>query len=324
MANLKQLWCYLSSRMQVHRNIDHLPKFRNAVLTIGTFDGVHLGHRQILAALRKEAAEIHGESIIITFDPHPRKVVKPDTSLQLINTLSERITLLSSLDIDHLVIVPFTKEFADLSAESYIKDFLVERFHPRSIIIGYDHHFGKERKGNFRLLEEKSPVYGFKLLEIPKHILEEVDISSTKIRQAIQSGEIEKANKLLGYDFFFEGQVVEGDKLGRTLGYPTANLELTDRDKIHLGEGVYAVLVHINNRIKKGMLSIGKRPTLNDVVERIEVHLFDFNEDLYHKTIRVSVIKYLRAQQKFESLQQLKEQIQKDEETSLAVLSIYP
>lgn len=309
--------------MQVHKNLEALPGFSNAVLTIGTFDGVHMGHRQILGALVKEAADIAGESIIITFDPHPRKIVQPNASLQLINTLEERIELLAGLNIDHLVIVPFTKDFADLSAEAYIKNFLVDRFHPRSIIIGYDHHFGKNRQGNFRLLEEKSPVYGFNLVEIPKHILEEIDISSTKIRKAIQSGEIETANKLLGYDFFFEGLVVEGDQLGRTLGYPTANMQIQDSDKIHLGEGVYAVTVEIQGNVKKGMLSIGKRPTLNDIVERIEVHIFDLNENLYHQSIRVSVKKYLRAQEKFNSLAELKGQLQQDEQASLEALSPY-
>jgi riboflavin kinase / FMN adenylyltransferase len=315
------LWCYLSGRMQVHRNLDNLPRFRKAALTIGTFDGVHLGHRQILAALSKVAADSNGESIIITFDPHPRKVVQPNTSLQLINTLDERIELLAGLNIHHLVIVPFTKEFADLSAEAYIKDFLIASFHPQSIIIGYDHHFGKNRQGNFKLLEEKSQVFGYNLLEIPKHILEEIDISSTKIREAIQSGEIEKANKLLGYDFFFEGVVVEGDKLGRTLGYPTANLSIPDADKIHLGEGVYAVIVTIENKSYKGMLSVGKRPTLNDTIERIEVHIFNFGEDLYNKSIRVYVKKYVRAQAKFNSLADLKIQLQQDEKASLKALT---
>lgn len=315
------MWCYLSGRMQVHRNLDNLPRFKNAVLTIGTFDGVHLGHRQILNALIQEASDIKGESVLITFDPHPRKVVQPNTSLQLINTIEERIELLARLNIDHLVIVPFTKEFADLSAESYIKDFLVARFQPRSIIIGYDHHFGKNRQGNFKLLEEKSPLFGFKLLEIPKHILEEIDISSTRIREAIQSGAIGKANKLLGYDFFFEGMVVEGDKLGRALGYPTANLQITDADKIHLGEGVYAVTVNSEAQTHKGMLSIGKRPTLNDTVERIEVHIFNFAQDLYGKSIRVNIKKYLRPQEKFNSLADLKNQLQQDEQASREALS---
>jgi riboflavin kinase / FMN adenylyltransferase len=315
--------CYLSSRMQVHRNLNILPEFRNAVLTIGTFDGVHLGHRQILNALVNEAAAIKGESIIITFDPHPKKVVQPDTSLQLINTLSERIELLASLNIDHLVIVEFTKEFADQTADSYIHDFLISKFHPKSIIIGYDHHFGKGRQGNFRLLEEKAEVYGYRLLEIPKHILNEIDISSTKIRQAIYLGNIEKANKLLGYDFFFEGTVVEGDKLGRTLGYPTANLEYTDPDKIHLGEGVYAAIVEINRTRKKGMLSIGKRPTLNDTIERVEVNIFDFDEHIYGQNLKVSVKKYLRPQEKYNSLTDLKAQLAKDKVASLEALVHY-
>jgi riboflavin kinase / FMN adenylyltransferase len=315
--------CYLSSRMQVHRNLNFLPGFRNASLTIGTFDGVHLGHRQILKALVSEAAAINGESIIVTFDPHPRKIVQPDTSLQLINTLSERIELLAGLNIDHLVIVEFTREFSDQMADSYIQDFLISKFHPKSIIIGYDHHFGKGRQGNFRLLEKKADIYGYRLFEIPKHILDEIDISSTKIRQAIQSGHIEKANKLLGYDFFFEGKVVAGDKLGRTLGYPTANLEYTDPDKIHLGEGVFAVTVEINSVQKKGMLSIGTRPTLNDTIERIEVNIFDFDENIYGKKIKVSVKKYLRPQEKFDSLADLMTQLTNDKVATIEALKNY-
>lgn len=315
--------CYLSSRMQVHRNLNILPEFRNASLTIGTFDGVHLGHRQILTALVNEAAAINGESIIITFNPHPKKVVQPDTSLQLINTLSERIELLAGLNIDHLVIVEFTKEFADQPADSYIRDFLVSKFHPKSVIIGYDHHFGKGRQGNFRMLEEKAELFGYRLLEIPKHILDEIDISSTKIRQAIHSGQIEKANRLLGYDFFFEGKVVAGDKLGRTLGYPTANLEYTDPDKIHLGEGVYAVTVEVNSIQKKGMLSIGKRPTLNDTIERVEVNIFDFDEHIYGQNIKVSVKHYLRPQEKYDSLADLTAQLAKDKLASLEALANY-
>jgi riboflavin kinase/FMN adenylyltransferase len=309
--------------MQVHTNLDLLPQFKNAVLTIGTFDGVHLGHRQILKALRDEAVSIGGESIIITFDPHPRKIVQPDTSLQLINTLSERIELLTEEGINHLVVVPFNKEFANQPADTYIKDFLVSKFHPKSIIIGYDHHFGKGRQGNFRLLEEKAAVYGYNLIEISKHILDEIDISSTKIRHAIQSGNIEKANKLLGYDFFFEGKVITGDKLGRQLGYPTANLVYTDSDKIHLGEGVFAVTVSINGSNKKGMLSIGKRPTLNDSIERVEVNIFDFTEDIYGQHLKVSVKKYLRPQQKYDSLEKLKKQLEKDRLASLEMLLPY-
>src|SRR5438093_1167959 len=235
----------LAHRMNVHRSLESLPEFRNAVITIGTFDGVHQGHQKIIDALLTEAKTIGGESIIITFHPHPRKIVHKNESLQLINTLEERIDLLRQKNIDHLVIVPFTKEFSEQSADAYIENFLMAHFHPRTIIIGYDHRFGKNRQGDFQLLEQKAAVFNYKLLEVPRHLLDEIAISSTKIRKALHSSQIEKANKLLGYDFFFEGVVVEGDKLGRQLGFPTANLVYTDVDKIHLGEGVYAVQVTI-------------------------------------------------------------------------------
>ena len=220
--------------MQVHRNIDSLPPFKNAVVTIGTFDGVHLGHQKIISALLQEAMSVNGESVIITFDPHPRKIINFADQLQLINTLEEKIELLRERGIDHLVIVPFTSSFAEQSADVYVKNFLVDRFHPHTIIIGYDHHFGKDRKGNYRLLEEKAPLFNYRLLEIPKHVLDEIAISSTKIRDALLRANVEIANRLLGYEYFFEGVVVEGEKLGRQLGYPTANLKYTDFDKIRL------------------------------------------------------------------------------------------
>lgn len=306
--------------MQVHRSIDSLPSFRNAVVTIGTFDGVHLGHQKIIAALTEEANSVDGESIIITFHPHPRKIINAADDLQLINTLEEKIELLEKKNIDHLVIVPFTEAFSEQPAEQYIEDFLIKLFHPHAIIIGYDHHFGKGRKGNYRLLEEKASVYGYKLLEIPKHVLDEIAISSTKIREALIHSKVEKANKLLGYDFFFEGIVVEGAKQGRQLGYPTANLKYSSFDKIHLGDGVYAVYVRIGNRQKKGMMSIGNRPSFNDTNKSVEVNIFDFNETIYGKTIRVIVKKFLRPQQKFSDLENLKAQIEIDKEQSLTVL----
>ncbi|MEI6947741.1 bifunctional riboflavin kinase/FAD synthetase [Paraflavisolibacter sp. H34] len=306
--------------MQVHRSLASLPSFRNAVITIGTFDGVHLGHQKIIAALLEEARRVQGESVIITFHPHPRKVVHPDQSLQLINSLEERIELLQQKGLDHLVIVPFTKEYSEQSAETYIEKFLIAHFRPHTIIIGYDHHFGKNRTGNFRLLEEKAPTFGYHLQEVPKHILDEIGISSTKIRAALHHSQVETAGKLLGYDFFFEGRVVPGDKLGRQLGYPTANLEYTDADKIRLGEGVYAVYVTLGGTQYKGMMSIGKRPTLNDTVEKVEVNLFDFEGDLYGQILRVTVKKYLRGQEKYHSLEALTAQISQDKLDSLAVL----
>lgn len=307
--------------MQVHYSIDHLPHFKDAVVTIGTFDGVHLGHRQIIDAVLKESQNNNGESVIITFHPHPRKIVQPDTSLQLINTLEEKIELLRNQHIDHLVVVPFSAEFAALSADNYIKEFLVKCFHPKTIVIGYDHHFGKDRKGNFLLLNAQKNFWGYDLEEIPKHLLNEIDISSTKIRKAILESDVTTANQLLGYTFFFEGLVVKGDQIGRQLGYPTANLEYTDTDKIHLGEGVYAVEVSLNTNIRKGMLSIGKRPTLNDIVERIEVNIFDFNGDLYGQQIKVKVKTFLRPQYKYDSLEELTQQLHLDKINSLNILN---
>lgn len=313
--------CYLALPMQVHYSIDTLPFFDNAVVTIGTFDGVHLGHQQIIKALKQEVQRVDGVSIIITFHPHPRKIVQPNTSLQLINTLSEKIELLKKQDIDHLVVVPFSPAFASLSADDYIKDFLVDKFHPKVIVIGYDHHFGKGRKGNFQLLDQQKERWGYELVEIPKHILEEIDISSTKIRAALLQSNVTTANKLLGYEFFFEGNVVKGDQLGRKLGYPTANLQYTDPDKIHLGEGVYAVEISVADSLMKGMLSIGKRPTLNDTLERIEVNIFDFQGDLYGKRLKIIVKSFLRPQYKYDTLSALKDQLHQDKEDSLKVLN---
>lgn len=306
--------------MQVHWNLDSLPLFRNAVITIGTFDGVHLGHQKVIVSLVQEAKSIGGESIIITFNPHPRKIINPAEHLQLINTLEEKIELLQKKDIDHLVIVPFTLEFSEQPAAAYLHDFLVNLFHPKTIIIGYDHHFGKERKGNYRLLEEKANEYNYRLLEIPKHVLDEIAISSTKIRSALLHSNIGIANKLLGYDFFFEGVVVDGEKLGKQLGYPTANIKYTDYDKIHLGEGVYAVYAVVSGEIKKGMMSIGQRPTFDDTGEKVEVNIFDFNDDLYGKNLRVTVKKYLRVQKKYKNLEELKAQIDQDKMESLKIL----
>lgn len=306
--------------MQVHRSIENLPEFKNAVITIGTFDGVHQGHKKIIDALVKEARSVDGEAIIISFDPHPRKIVQPNEHLQLINTLDEKIELLAKTGIDHLVIVPFNRGFADQPANDYMENFLIRKFHPHTIIIGYDHHFGKNRQGNFMLLAEKADEFNYRLLEIPKYILNEVAVSSTKIRNALLESSVDTANRLLGYDFFFAGVVVEGDKLGRKLGYPTANLQYTDRDKIHLGHGVYAAYTEREGVQYKGMLSIGNRPTLKNSDERVEINIFGFDEEIYGETLRVTVKKYLREQEKYGSLEQLKNQLALDKENSLAAL----
>jgi len=323
--------------MQVHRDIDNLPVFRNAVVTIGTFDGVHAGHRQIINKLKVEALKIKGESVIITFHPHPRKIISSAIlGVRLINTLEEKIEVLSGLGVDHLVIVPFTDAFANQPAEDYVRNFLFEKFHPDTVIIGYDHRFGRERLGDYKLLEKMAPQLGFKIKEIPKHILDEIAISSTNIREAILHTDIGMANKLLGYTYFFEGEVVHGNKLGRQLGYPTANLKVQDPEKIIPGDGIYAVYVNINgsralkneepvevNSLPaedaqyKGMMSIGFRPTVDGKKRVIEVNVFDFDKDIYGKTIRVYVKKFLRAEVKFNNLEELVRQIDQDKVESL-------
>jgi len=307
--------------MKVHYSTEELPLFRNAVITIGTFDGVHLGHRQIIDSLKEEAAKAGGESVIITFHPHPRKIVSSViTGVRLINTLAERIGLLEKTGIDHLVVVPFTDFFANQTAEEYIRDFLAEKFKPHTIIIGYDHRYGRERTGDYKLMEEKAGVYGYRLKEIPEHILDAVKVSSTNIRNAILHSNIEDANKLLGYSFFFEGEVVHGDKIGRTIGYPTANLKCTDEEKIALGDGIYAVYAEVDGTSLKGMMSIGFRPTVNGKKRVTEVNIFDFNEEIYGRVIHISVKKYLRSEVRFNGLEELKLQLHKDKEESLKFL----
>ena len=320
--------------MQIHRDIDLLPVFRNAVITIGTFDGVHLGHRQIIDRLKSEAKKINGETVIITFHPHPRKIVSSAIlGIRLINTLDEKIELLDKLGIDHLVVVPFTDAFAHQPAEEYVKDFLIDKFHPQTIIIGYDHRFGRERIGDYRLLEKSAETYGFALKEISQHTLAEISISSTNIREAILHGDMGTSNNLLGYNFSFDGLVVHGNKLGRKLGYPTANLKIENEEKIIPGDGIYAVYVgvkgepqKVNNNLKdelaqyKGMMSIGFRPTVDGKKRVIEVNIFDFDKEIYGEIIRVYVKKYLRPEVKYDSLPELVTQIDKDKIESLKVL----
>ncbi|MCR6720643.1 MAG: bifunctional riboflavin kinase/FAD synthetase [Chitinophagaceae bacterium] len=307
--------------MQVHSDPSRLPQFRRAVITIGTFDGVHNGHRQIIETLQKEARRIDGETVIITFHPHPRKVVSSTIlGVRLINTLDEKRMLLEQLGIDHLVVVPFTDAFANQEAESYVADFLVKLFNPHSIIIGYDHRFGRGRKGDYQLLEQLAPKYNYELLEIPRHVLNEIAVSSTRIRESLLEGRQAEANRLLGYPFFFCGQVVHGDKLGRKLGYPTANLRVLDEEKIIPANGIYAVTAALiepdqqqlpDNRMK-GMMSIGFRPTVDGRKRVIEVNLFDFASEIYDQHLIVFVEKYLRAEIKFDTLDDLIKQMEQD------------
>jgi riboflavin kinase/FMN adenylyltransferase len=308
--------------MLVYRNIDLLPRFQNAVLTIGTFDGVHTGHQQLITQMKKRAAEINGETVILTFDPHPRTVIHAASGIRLINTLDEKIELLDTYGIDHLVIIPFTEAFAQLSPLDYISRFLIHYFQPHTLIIGYDHHFGKGRTGNYALLKEQSSVYNYELLEIPAHLLDSISVSSTRIREAIGNGDIETAKHLLGYQYFFSGEVMEGNKLGRTIGFPTANLVIPEKTKLIPGDGVYAVDVKVSDEPKKSyraMMNIGYRPTVDGSKKMIEVNIFDFDRMIYGKTLQVFVKKFLRAEEKFSGLDALKAQLALDREASMGV-----
>jgi riboflavin kinase/FMN adenylyltransferase len=315
--------------MQIHHNIDQLPVFRRAVVTIGTFDGVHTGHARILRQLREEAARVDGETVIITFFPHPRKVVHGGAQdLRLINTMQEKIDLLSWQKIDHLVIVPFTEAFSQLTAQEYIEAFLLARFHPHTVIIGYDHRFGKGRQGDYHLLEEYSATRGFELQEIPVQLLQEMSVSSTRIREAILRADIATANQLLGYPFFFSGTVIKGNQLGRTLGYPTATLEIGNPEKLTPADGVYAVEAQLlpasslfDGPRLGGMMGIGIRPTINGTTRTIEINLFDFDQDIYERELRVFVKAFLRPELKFNGLEELKAALAQDKIDSLAALA---
>lgn len=316
--------------MQVHYSPDELPVFHKAIITIGTFDGVHSGHCQILHQLKDEAKAVNGESVIITFDPHPRKAIgKSGKDIKLLNTIEEKIELLEKQGIGHLVVIPFTQEFANQPARDYVEKFLVDKFHPHTIIIGYDHQFGHNREGNYLLLEAMKEQYGFRVKEIPEQLLNDVIISSTKVRQAITTGNVEEANLFLGYPYFFEGTVVEGNKLGRTIGYPTANIEISNTDKLVPGNGVYAVTAVIKNTGNaslantsyQGMMNIGIRPTIGGTALRIEVNLFDFDADIYGAVLRVYLYKRLRGEVRFDGLDALKEQLGQDRQDAINALA---
>lgn len=308
--------------MKVYRNLDTIPAFKNAVVTIGTFDGVHLGHQQIIKQLLLESELINGESVLVTFHPHPRKIVQPEKSLQQLTTMDERIELLKQFGINNLAIIPFTKEFSEFTAQQYIKEFLIEKFHPSTVIIGYDHKFGNKREGDFRLLEQNATELNYTVKEIDEELINNAIISSTKIREALLNGNIQFANSFLGYSYFFKGIVIEGNKLGRTIGYPTANLQMEDADKLVPGNGVYAVTAQLEGeaRILKGMMNIGTRPTVDGSNRMIEVNLFDFDEEIYGRHLKVSLKHHLRSEVKFNGIEELKEQLHLDKQQSIELL----
>lgn len=299
--------------MKIHRGIENIPHIANAVVTTGTFDGVHPGHRAILDRLRKTAHDIGGESVLITFFPHPRTVINPDfTDLKLLNTQREKEELLAETGLDHLVVISFTPEFSRIDAEAYIRDILVGRIGVKKLVIGYDHRFGKGRGGSFRELQEMAPSLGFDVEEIPALEIDGVAVSSSKIRQALQNGEVDRAAEKLGYRYPLTGKVIHGDRLGRTLGFPTANLGLDDPLKLIPSDGIYAVYVDADGKRYRGMLHIGPRRTLDDPSHRIEVNLLDFSGDLYGKEISLHFVEKLRDEMKFESLSDLTNQMESD------------
>ncbi len=308
--------------MSAHFNIQQLPSFRNAVITIGTFDGVHLGHRTILQQVVTEARKANGESVLLTFEPHPRKVLFPDAPLKLLTPLNEKITLLSEEGIEHIVVVPFTPEFSNLSGEEYVRDFLVAKFKPKAIVIGYDHRFGHDRTGGIEMLQRYATEYGYEVHEIPAQTIDAAAVSSTKIRHALNEGNVGDAAHMLGRFYTLKGAVIRGAQLGRTIGYPTANISPADADQLIPARGVYAILINTGMATHKAMLNIGFRPTVsNEVSLHIEAHIFDFKGDLYDKELELHFVSRLRSEEKFPSLDALKEQLGKDKEAAIAALA---
>lgn len=305
--------------MKVWNSIASLPSFTRTVLTIGSFDGVHLGHQKILARLKELANILDAESVLITFNPHPRTVVANNNNqVELLTTADEKIHLLERYSVNNLVIIPFTREFSELSPAAFISDFLVQKFRPAAIAIGYNHKYGKDRAGDLELLLQYGKIYNFEVEEIKKEALLEWEISSTHIRQALNTGAITKANQLLGHPYFFEGIVIKGLQLGRTIGYPTANIHIEDHEKLIPSDGVYVVRVMRKDQVLRGMMSIGGRPTIDRPERLIEVNIFDFDEVIYGEKIFVELLQYLRGIEKFDGLESLTKQLALDKLASLA------
>lgn len=307
--------------MRVFRSVEGLPEFKNGVLTIGTFDGVHLGHQEIIKRINQQAAEINGESIILTFHPHPRLVVNPnDTSLKLLNTLEEKIALLEHFWVDNLIVAPFSIEFSKLTARGYVEDFLWKNIHPKKVVIGYDHRFGNNREGGLELFLEIGQELGFEVEEIAKQMVDDLAVSSTKVRNALQNGDVAQANHLLGYEYSLHGTVVEGHQMGRQLGYPTANIHPNNPNKLIPAMGVYAVKIMLEGQVYPAMLNIGKNPTFEGRKASIEANLFDFDRDIYGMELDVIFVQRLRHELKFDNIEALIKQMAEDEKVSRKLL----
>jgi riboflavin kinase/FMN adenylyltransferase len=299
------------------------PRLHKPVITIGTFDGVHLGHRLILEDVMRHAAAIGGESMVITFEPHPRQVLQPQSAIQILTPLPDKLDLIMEAGIQHVAVTPFTVEFSELSATAYIEDFLVKEFHPAAIVIGYDHHFGHDRRGNIALLRKYSKALCYEVHEIPAHMISDAAISSTRIRQALQSGEVRAAVEMLGRPYPLRGTVVGGEKLGRTLGYPTINVQPLYADQLIPAQGVYAARISVEGVSYGAMLSIGTRPTVSSEGKvTIEAFLFDFDREIYGQEVALQFIQRMRDELKFDSLDTLKDALRQDERDARMILGL--
>lgn len=302
--------------MNVFTRLDQLPIFHRAVITVGSFDGVHQGHQVILRELAEYAEKIGGESILITFYPHPRSVLQPQAEFSVLNTFEEKLDNLAKSGLTNMVVIPFDQHFSEMTAEQYVEDFIWKYFSPKAIIIGYDHRFGKGRTGSIDTFRQFQQQYGYELLEIEAAKIEEIAVSSTKIRQALKQGQIDKATELLGYHYPLKGKVVKGNQLGRTLGFPTANIVVDDPFKLVPQQGVYLVHAMIKQGKFNALLNIGYRPTLGGSTQSIEAYLFDFEQEIYGAAIQVVFLQKIRDEQKFESLDALKAQLNRDRQTA--------
>lgn len=309
--------------MKLHYGLNDFDA-QKPVVTIGTFDGVHLGHQQIISRLQEIAQKRGGETVIFTFHTHPRLVTAPnETNLRLLTTLKEKTKLFEQYGIDHLVVYQFNKAFSELSNSEFVENILVKQMRTHCLVVGYDHKFGKNREGDFDYLQRCATKFNFEIEKLDVLTVEKDSVSSTKIRHALENGMIEKANRYLGYRFTLHGTVVDGKQLGRKLGFPTANIEASDKHKIIPGYGVYAVKINIENKVHNGMLNIGTRPTFNNNADNrsIEVNIFDFNDNIYGKEITLEFVGKIRDEQKFDGIESLVAQLQKDKKMALNVLS---
>jgi len=309
--------------MKVIRDISDFPVLAQAVVTSGTFDGIHVGHQKIIHRLLEITRATNGQSVVVTYWPHPRLILDAanETPLGLLSTIEERIEQLATFPIDYLLIIPFTKEFSELSSEKYIQSILLDTICTKILVIGYDHHFGKNREGNFAYLQQHAPALGFRVEEIPAQDIDHVAVSSTRIRQALETGNIPSATAYLGRPYSLTGQVVPGRQLGRTINSPTANIAVTDLHKLIPAQGIYAVQVKINDQVYGGMLSIGTNPTVGGTTQTIEVNIFDFDANIYGQSLTIFFIAYIRPEEKFDGLEQLQIKLQHDKETALALLN---